>query len=299
MDNSVFQEAWSLYLGTASPACANWVGLRFKPVRGKWRKVDAMGDDVRRSHVRGDGWRTRHDSLKWAIVSQADYCQYKLHVEPDNIFLPFIRQRQSFMAENVVRKRQGLVPDLYDVDHNTLMDIKGFSWGSLYRPIRFHRARVCGAVNKRAQEVHTEYDKKARKIDVQYNAWLGPEPGPVERKLAQFGRVEGLAVGVHGEGSDDLLKLLDRISERGAVRRFHQLGFSSAKRALPVIKRYTTMVVGIEALRGTARLTLTNLSSILAGSTSARMAASRRRAARMRYTAMGDMYWAAHCHFDD
>ena len=130
MDNALYQEAWSRYLGTPSPACSHWLGVSFKPIRGKWREIDSCGDNVARSHVRGDGWRTRHDGLKWALVGQADWCQYKLHVEPPNIFLPYIRQKERFMSRVTVRKRQGLVPDLLDSKRNVLMDIKGVTWGA-------------------------------------------------------------------------------------------------------------------------------------------------------------------------
>ena len=298
MDNALFQEAWSRYLGSPSPACRNWVGISFKPCRGKKRSIDEYGDNVARSHVRGDGWRTRHDALKWAIVGQADWCQYKLHVEPPNVFLPYIRQRETFMSNVKQRNRQGLVPDLLDMDRNVLMDVKGVTWGNYYRPIRFHKARTCRAVMYRSRAVHKDYQRKAAKIDVEYNEWRGPGPGPVQHKLQQFGRVEGLVAGVHGEGSKDLLELLNKIAERGAACRYRQMGFASAKAAFSTVKKQVYMVVGIEAIRGSARLTLTNLASILAGSTSNKAAATRRSAARMHYTQQVDTYWSTHCHFD-
>ena len=67
------------------------------------------------------GAPARHDSFKWALADQASWCQYKLHVEPTNLFLPYIRQREGFMGLKV-RKRQGLVPDLMDMRRNVLMD---------------------------------------------------------------------------------------------------------------------------------------------------------------------------------
>ena len=140
--------------------------------------------------------------------------------------------------------------------------------------------------------------KKAAKIDDKYNAWIAPGPGPVESRLRQYGRVEGLAIGAHGEGSKDLLKLIDRMAERGAVRRHRDLGYVSAGKAFSAVKKHLYLVLGIEAVRGAARLTLTNLGSILAGPASTKAATARRRNARLKYRQAVDFYWAAHCHFD-
>ena len=130
----------------------------------------------------------------------ADWCNYKLIVEPANLFLPYIRQKDNFLSLKG-RQRQGLIPDLLDVHRNTLLDVKGFTWGNLYRPIRFKQARTCGAVAMRAEQVHRDYLHKATTIDLKYNSWTRPDPGPVRSALLRYGRVEGLAVGAHGEGS--------------------------------------------------------------------------------------------------
>ena len=82
-----------------------------------------------RSQVHGDGWRTRHDAFKWAVAEQAAWCQYKLHVEPTNLFLPHIAQKEGFMGQKA-RKRQGLVSDFMDEKRNVLMDVKTLSWGA-------------------------------------------------------------------------------------------------------------------------------------------------------------------------
>ena len=153
-------------------------------------------------------------------------------------------------------------------------------------------------MKRRAERVHEEYRKKAVKVDTKYNGWNQPGPGPVESRLLQYGRVEGLAIGAHGEGSQDLLKLIDRMAERGAQRRHRLLGYSTAKKAFGPVKHQLYMVLGIEAVRGMARLTLTNLGSILAGPSSNKAAVTRRRNAQLKYRQAVDFYWAAHCHYD-
>ena len=219
----------------------------------------------------------------------ADWCSYKLIVEPSNLFLPYISQRGDFLSLKG-RQRQGLIPDLLDVKRNTLLDVKGFTWGNLYRPIRFKQARTCGAVEMRADQVHRDYLKKAHTIDHKYNSWDRPDPGPVQSALLRYGRVEGLAVGAHGEGSMDLIKLLDRIAARGADRRFRDLGFDSAIQAKNTIKKHVFMTVGIEAMRGMARLRLNNLGSALAGPVSCKAASARRTKYRSKHRDHNDCY---------
>ena len=52
-----------------------------------------------------------------------------------------------------------------------------------------------------------------------------------------YERFEGLAVGAHGEGFMDLIKLLDRIAARGADRRFRDLGFDSEIQTKNIVKK--------------------------------------------------------------
>ena len=52
---------------------------------------------------------------------------------------------------------------------------------------------------------------------------------------------------------------------------------------LSAVKKHLYLVLGIEAVRGAARLTLTNLGSILAGPASTKAATARRRNARLKY----------------
>ena len=300
MDDSIFQESWARYLGEPSPVCAHWVRLDFKPCRGSRRKIDVYGDNVMRSHVHGDGWRTRHDTFKWALAEQASWCQYKIHVEPTNLFLPHITQKEGFMRQKA-RKRQGLVRDFLDVKRNVLMDVKTFSWGDYYLPKRFRKSKRCRGVQFRQQQVHADYHKTTIKIDRSYNDWNSHHgPGPVENALTRYGTVEGLAVGAFGEGSPHVMDMISRIAERGATRRFREMGYVKASQTRSIIKEHIFMVIGVESIRGAARLLLTNLGSILTDPQSGRAVSSsaRRANGKANYTSQVDMYWASHCHFD-
>ena len=67
---------------------------------------------------------------------------------------------------------------------------------------------------------------------------------------------------------------------------------------MSTIKQHIPMRLGIEAIRGCARLRLTNLGSILAGEESTKAQAARRSGARQKYSNKEDFYWAAHCRFE-
>ena len=108
-----------------------------------------------------------------------------------------------------------------------------------------------------------------------------------------------MTIGAHGEGSRDLIKLIVRMAERGAARRHRGLGYASAGKAFSVVKKHLYLVIDTEAVRGAARLTLTNLGNILAGPASTKTVSARRRNARQKYREAVDFYWAAHCHVDN
>ena len=109
--------------------------------------------------------------------------------------------------------------------------------------------------------------------------------------------MEGLTIGTPGEGSKDLLRLIDRMAERGAVRRHSDLDYASSGKDFGAVRKHLYMVLGVEAVKGAARLTMTNLDSILAGPASTKAVSARRRNARLKYREVVDFYWSAHCHF--
>ena len=301
MDNITFKEAWSVYMGTDSPCCKRWVGTGFTDVFKRRRVVDAYGDNVAAATMPGDGWRTRHDSCKWLIAQQASWAMYHVVTEPSNLFLPWIKQKDAFLGQQKARKRQGMIPDFLDVKRQALMDVKGCSFcKSRYKAARFHKAKTCDAVLERQVEVHVKAREKARKIDRDYNDWdrHSTVDGPVAQRLQSFGRVEGLVVGAHGEGSPDLLKLIKRIARRAAQTRFRVMGFNSARGAYSTVLNQIYLSVGVEAVRGMARLRIANLGSALAGSASNKAAAARRNQARHLYYEQTQAYFARQCYYD-
>ena len=118
------------------------------------------------------------------------------------------------------------------------------------------------------------------------------------KRLQDFGRVEGLVVGAHGEGSPDLIKLLGRMATRGAMTRYRVLGFRRPRDARSTVLNQLYVSLGVEALRGMARLRIANLGSVLAGPTSTKAAAARRRSQQHLYYEQNQAYWARQCYRD-
>ena len=74
-------------------------------------------------------------------------------------------------------------------------------------------------MDRRAHLLAGEYRKKARDVDRMYVGTPEGEVGPVQRKLEQFGELQGLVVGAFSEGSEDLHSLVQALAESrvGAV----------------------------------------------------------------------------------
>ena len=111
--------------------------------------------------------------------------------------------------------------------------------------------KKCGAVTKRAKDLLKEGPKKARDIDVKYNGLEDPGMGPVQARLASFGRLQCFVVGLRGEISSDLESFIGRLSEVGAERMWKPMGARSIKEARAVIKARLIRTIGITGERET------------------------------------------------
>ena len=280
--NVLYHEVWSAYLGTDSPICLPWVGTKFTCGKRTY-VIDRYGDVLCSAPLDKGQWTVRHDQFKWTLAKQCLWACYDVGVEVAHLFLPVINQKQSFLKKEKQRQRQGLVPDMIDVERQRLMDVKTMSFNpSRYSSARFHNGKRVGAAEFRADVVNRECVNKAKVVDEKYNGvdFAVSGPGPVLRRLQAYGRVEGLTVGAHGESSPDLDTLIKRIADKGAMSRYRVLGFESPLDARSTVINQIYMTLGIEAIRGVARLRVANLSTALAGSRSRKAAKARRQAAK-------------------
>ena len=204
-------------------------------------------------------------------------------MEVANIFKAHIKAREAFLGEPH-RKRQGMVPDFQISGRartgrngrERLADVKVIHDGKT----RYQARHMSGhglAVETRAAAVHKEYHRKAKKVDVDYNA-CDPNSdalGPVQRKLDSFGRVNGLVVGSYGEASEDLLNLMHEIAKVGATRCWRDMGARDPLEGERILYTRLRRRLGITAVRARARMLVSRVNHILDGP-GARLAADRR-----------------------
>ena len=121
-----------------------------------------------------------------------------------------------------------------------------------------------GAVNRRQVAVHVESHAAARKVDIEFNDF-DPQNGgmgPVQSALDAYGRVEGWVLGAFGEASSDVHELAKRLGDIGGSRGFRDMGAATPGEASAVLAQRARRVLGIEAVRGHARLKLDRLASM-------------------------------------
>ena len=77
------------------------------------------------------------------------------------------------------------------------------------------------------------------------------------------------------------------------------MGFKSPLEAKStVLNQVYLALIGVEAIRGIARIRVANLSLALAGSGSRKAASKRRKAAKTTFEEQSLAYWHRHCYFD-
>ena len=138
------------------------------------------------------------------------------------------------------RKRQALVPD-FRVEmtcatggtKTQLAELKVISCcKSWYTP----GAKVRGT-DKRAQQLPTEYKRKAKKVDQEVLGVDKEVRGPVERRLEEYGDLLGLCFGAWGEASEGVHQLVQNLAES-------RLTFLGLRRGRPGSEAVLGMCVG-------------------------------------------------------
>eukprot|EP00973_Karenia_brevis_P027729 3822089-Karenia_brevis.AAC.1 len=188
-------EITSRYFGLPSPACAALVG---KMIGGTGMRLDAHGFKLCAATLPGDGWRTQHDTIKWALFEDMRFMATRVTTEVYGLFAPLLPQAaRDELEAQPARKRQGLVPDFLarcraermGPMRDTLLEVKTLHVGTTTYPSSEER---CRAVSRRAAAIDSEYLAKARTLD---RTWLGTPAdglGPIEAKLRGFGAVRAL-----------------------------------------------------------------------------------------------------------
>ena len=258
--NAELSECFAMYYGEPSPACAAFVGMLLGS--GRWCKpLDPYGNLLTLFTSKGDGWRQRHDAWKWMVDNLLREAGIDHTCEVAGLFTHLVQQRERFLQQSF-RKRQVAVPDFrvsFLPPLRLLADVKGLYCGEIYAgPAQNEQ---CGAVFRRQGRVHADCHRAARAADVKFNA-LDPDNadlGPIGRALDAYARIRGWVIGAFGEASPDVHELVKELGDIGATRGWRDMGASSAEEASAVLRGRARRHLGIEGVRGHARLKLDRL----------------------------------------
>jgi hypothetical protein len=185
LSNEEFSEAAAASLCLPSPACQDRVG---EVINGRGRKkIDMYGDHIQSTCLKGDHWRQRHDQVKLAIYRLCMWVGIPVEMEVFNLFSGLIPQQGLARIERD-RQRQSMVPDFRITlpwegrPRPVLHELKVISCSKTgYKPTMEDRA-----VDRRAGQLHREYQEKARKTDRDFGGVEVGRVGPVENKLLSF-----------------------------------------------------------------------------------------------------------------
>ena len=229
----------------------------------------------------GDGWRTRHDTVKWQLHALLEGAQINSSTEVFGLFAACLDQTSTSGLDATTK--QGMVPDFkigLVGKPDTLMELKTIGHVKAHFNLASSKER-CGGVAHRAATIHNEYVKKAVAADRKHNRHVSVNgsKGRMQVVLESFPKVKGLVVGPHGEGSEDLHYLLKEIAGEWAGKSWLSMGSPSVVVAKGVIMARVYRTMGIAAVRAHAVMLRERLGIYLSagGNSSAQGAPNSRR----------------------
>ena len=251
------------------------------------------GEVVQATALPGDHWRKRHDRFKMMVQRLCVWSGLDCEVEVFNLFAGSIPQEGLSRMERG-RKIQSIVPDLrisLPIEGNlvpSLHEIKIISsCKTRYAPHR-RGQEATKAVDIRAGQLHQSYVAKARATDRAYCGTAEGTVGPVERKLASMGEVEGLVVGAFGEVSAATHALITHMATSRVQVARPQLGrrgqLRSEKAEIAITTAFLRRTFSICAVKGQAFSLLGRLEGLGAGAGAA--------LGRRSYAAQQEQLWS-------
>ena len=172
LSSPIFQEGLAMALALPSPACRDRLG----EVLGD-RRVDLWGDEVRCVTLAGTTFTPRHDWTKMELMRMLGWSQIPASCEVRGLFQPLIPQEARERPE-VRTQTAVMVPDfrlelsastpglnlLPQESVSRLAELKFTCSKTHYKPgVRQHHFKR--AVERRADEIVKEYQKKADEMD--------------------------------------------------------------------------------------------------------------------------------------
>ena len=210
----VFREVMGQHLCLPSPACQSILG---QSVGTRGAVVGPFADELMTAHLPQDTWRTRHDSLKIAIVNMCNEARVPIDCEVFGLFRDLIPAELTAEGGELQfgRQRLGLCPDfklrlssaagLSD----QLGELKFISAGVTRYPV----GRTEKQVDRRARELPGTYRRPLERLDRQYHGTQPGETGRLVQRLQSYGELQCYVAGNWGEGSRHLHSLIQSCAE--------------------------------------------------------------------------------------
>ena len=236
---------------------------------------DAFGRELCRATLPGDSFRRRHDTLAERVFKDLLSAGIEGGTEPRQLFVHVLPQEVLSRTTHL-----GIIPDARLLVHmppqppsgaqpvhagapgsrsaprDYLFDLKTISAGSTHYVAKPNG----GAVEARARDVPTAYEREARALDRRHHGVTEVDRvGPVLTALRAFPPVRALVFGAYGEASSDVHTLLHMAAEAMAHRYWKRMGARTLAEALGIFVSSLRRSWGATAVREYARLRLNRL----------------------------------------
>ena len=239
LTSSEFREAATNHMGLQSPLSMQ-TGIREIALTGNHSvTTDNYGHNLKNvTCVRGGHRTVFHNSIH-SVIAQTLFnagvnIKGKLPDTCANMFSHLLNRQGNNIpvGEETERMKQGIIPDIvilanpatqgtdpvntiYD-GKNTICDVKTLGPGQIYNT-ETTRGVKNSPVNKRQEQVHTEYYREARKLDAKFNETVEGDKGPVEEELLKYGQ-KGRVAGLVKLGAKLGLQTVTRLERKWVVK---------------------------------------------------------------------------------
>lgn len=237
--SDIFTEVAANYFFQPSPTLRDLVN---HPIYLKNSTIlcDAFGDALTSCTLSGNGHKICHDSINSSCFRMVRDAGIYGELEPSHLFLHAVpnSRRDEFLAQqgDDGDRKRSFVPDfmahtLAD-DSHTISRPHLFETKSLtYCPTWYNSDNRLSAVETRANRIPGEYERKARTLDVKYNATPRNTNGPIFSSLSSYGKIQTLVFGRFSETSVDVSRLIKICAVIKARRLVHSFGGDPADMA--------------------------------------------------------------------
>ena len=242
--NYLFTGTAALLLGAIDPSILKLVGRKIGTTNNI---VDMHGDSLANAVLKGDRWRTAHDTMNQAFSKAMSLFNINHMREVSGMFINYmsVQGREEYDNSTQEEKRKKtIIPDIlltgqrpegsplrHAMPGDVMYEMKRVhgvmtinrATGAInevnqyYKILRDHNPDDhVKAIDKRAQQIPGGYELKAKKTD----ELLGnPGENAALDALREFPTVRGLAVGAFGEMSKGIHDLIAGIAYEGAINK--------------------------------------------------------------------------------